>query len=219
MENTDMENSESRDPISDLPSSSSQSSSLDAQVNQLLQLVRQASHIVCYTGAGISTSCGVPDYRGTDGVWTRLNQGRSIDDINQIDLRMLQPSRTHMAIAELCRRNVIKHVVSQNCDGLHLRSGIPRANLSEIHGNSFIELCMTCPSQPEFIRDFDVTAKSAFRLPYSGGSVLTGDMKQNGNVNSAVVRCRTPLSTAARRAGRAPHSIGKEPSIAQAEVI
>eukprot|EP00042_Codosiga_hollandica_P035507 m.263873 g.263873 ORF g.263873 m.263873 type:complete len:101 (-) comp54650_c0_seq6:860-1162(-) len=52
MENTDMENSESRDPISDLPSSSSQSSSLDAQVNQLLQLVRQASHIVCYTGAG-----------------------------------------------------------------------------------------------------------------------------------------------------------------------
>uniref|UniRef100_A0AC35GW69 Deacetylase sirtuin-type domain-containing protein n=1 Tax=Panagrolaimus sp. PS1159 TaxID=55785 RepID=A0AC35GW69_9BILA len=58
----------------------------------------------------------------------------------------------------MLRDGYISHIVSQNCDALHLRSGIPQNLISEIHGNSFIEWCKTCHKQ--FIRDFDVTHDS-----------------------------------------------------------
>lgn len=63
-----------------------------------------------------------------------------------------------MALSTMVTTGIVNHVVSQNCDGLHIRSGIPQVNLSEIHGNIFIEYCSSCNSQ--FWRDFDVSIKS-----------------------------------------------------------
>ncbi len=78
------------------------------------------------------------------------------------DFSEVEPTFSHMALNALMKLNKVNHIVSQNCDGLHVRSGIDRAKLSELHGNCFIEFCSECFH--EYIRLFDVTEKSSFRF-------------------------------------------------------
>lgn len=68
-----------------------------------------------------------------------------------------------MILKEMYRHGIVQHIVSQNCDGLHLRSGVPQKMLSEIHGNMHIEVCARCDPPRQFIRPFDVTQNSQFR--------------------------------------------------------
>ncbi|CAA2979082.1 NAD-dependent deacetylase SRT1 [Olea europaea subsp. europaea] len=126
---------------------------LQQKIEQLAFIIEESKHLVAFTGAGISTSCGIPDFRGPKGVWTLQREGKGVPEAS-LPFHRAVPSLTHMALVELEKRGILKFVISQNVDSLHLRSGIPREKLAELHGNSFREICPSCGA--EYLRDFEV---------------------------------------------------------------
>ncbi|XP_045771993.1 proline-rich protein 36 isoform X2 [Maniola jurtina] len=122
----------------------------------LARALRDAKHLVVYTGAGISTAADIPDYRGPRGVWTRLQRG---ERVARVEVARARPTFTHMALSALWARGALKFVVSQNCDGLHVRAGLPRRALAELHGDMFAERCAAC--RRVLLRAFDTTARTA----------------------------------------------------------
>ncbi|KAH6778612.1 sirtuin 1 [Perilla frutescens var. frutescens] len=126
---------------------------LQEKVERLAMMIQKSKHLVVFTGAGISTSCGIPDFRGPKGIWTLQRQGKALPEAS-LPFHRATPSSTHMALVELEKAGILKFLISQNVDGLHLRSGIPREKLSELHGNSFMEVCRSCGA--EYLRDFEI---------------------------------------------------------------
>ncbi|KAK4278292.1 hypothetical protein QN277_016157 [Acacia crassicarpa] len=123
------------------------------KTERLAMLIKRCKHLVVFTGAGISTSCGIPDFRGPKGIWTLQREGKVLPEAS-LPFHRAVPSLTHMALIVLEKAGILKFVISQNVDGLHLRSGIPREKLAELHGNSFMEACPSCGA--EYFRDFEV---------------------------------------------------------------
>ncbi|KAB0396898.1 hypothetical protein E2I00_009813, partial [Balaenoptera physalus] len=122
---------------------------LERKVWELAQLVWQSSNVVFHTGAGISTASGIPDFRGPHGVWTMEEQG--LAPKFDTTFENARPTKTHMALVQLERVGLLRFLVSQNVDGLHVRSGFPRDKLAELHGNMFVEECVKCKTQ--YVRD------------------------------------------------------------------
>ncbi|EJW82860.1 hypothetical protein WUBG_06231 [Wuchereria bancrofti] len=92
----------------------------------LADLLKKSKCTVVYTGAGISTAASIPDYRGPNGVWTLAEKGIvSLKCANPVESG---PTASHMVLKEMCRSGLVRHILSQNCDGLHLRSGLPQKN-------------------------------------------------------------------------------------------
>ncbi|XP_070600111.1 NAD-dependent protein deacylase sirtuin-6 [Erythrolamprus reginae] len=122
---------------------------LERKIHQLADLIQNSFNVVFHTGAGISTASGIPDFRGPNGVWTMEERG--LVPKFDITFENAKPSKTHMALLELHRVGILHFLVSQNIDGLHVRSGFPRDKLAELHGNMFVEECAKCGKQ--YVRD------------------------------------------------------------------
>lgn len=106
--------------------------------------MHESKHLVVFTGAGLSTESGLPDFRGPDGIWTRQAKGlptpvRSFDTV--------EPNAGHIAIVELQKLEKLAFLISQNVDNLHLRSGIRPDLLAELHGNVTKLRCTRCETE------------------------------------------------------------------------
>jgi len=133
------------------------------------RLLVKSSHAVVFTGAGVSTASGIPDYCGTSGIDTVQSMTKITDDAEEkkddesdedegVDYTELQPTKTHCAITKLHKLGLIKYVITQNCDNLHVKSGLPRTAISDLHGNVFVEYCEKC--RKEYVRKYSVDAYS-----------------------------------------------------------
>jgi len=119
-------------------------SDLEQRIETLARWMFEAKHLVVFTGAGISTESGLPDFRGPDGIWTRQERGLPP---KTRDFSSAEPNAGHMAIVELQGLGKLGFLISQNVDNLHLSSGIRPDLLAELHGNITKLRCSRCASQ------------------------------------------------------------------------
>ena len=110
--------------------------------------VNASKKLVIFTGAGVSTESGLPDYRGPDGVWTRRDKG--LPPPRSKPMSEVRPNRTHFTIVELYKRGKLDFLISQNVDSLHLISGIPFDMIAELHGNHSLMKCLDCDHRLSF---------------------------------------------------------------------
>ena len=130
---------------------------LDAKATKLVEMIKAAKHFVVFTGAGISTSVGIPDFRSGPktvlktgaGLWQRRSS--STKGAKMVMNRAV-PSLTHMALLKLIDEGILKFLVSQNIDGLHRKSGITYEKIAELHGNRNLEKCGKCGKN--YMRDY-----------------------------------------------------------------
>lgn len=105
---------------------------LEGRIKRLAQWMFESNHLVVFTGAGISTDSGLPDFRGPDGLWTRQAKGLPLP---KFDWEKVKPNPNHYAIVELQSLGKLAFLISQNVDNLHLESGIRPDLIAELHGN------------------------------------------------------------------------------------
>lgn len=128
-------------------------------IAKLRDLIRMSRRIVVFTGAGISTESGIPDFRGPNGVWNtqtpidfsefvaseevrRESWRRKFSGESKMD--NAQPNAGHRAITSLVQAGKVTHIITQNVDGLHQKSGTPDDQVIELHGNGSYATCLDC---------------------------------------------------------------------------
>jgi len=128
-------------------------------MSSLAQLLREARNVTVFTGAGISTESGIPDFRSPGGVWSRMKPIYFQDFLASEDRRReawtrvfsgaagwtgAKPNSGHFAIAQLVRQGKVGAVITQNVDNLHQDSGVPNDKVIELHGNASYATCLEC---------------------------------------------------------------------------
>ena len=138
-------------------------SNLSQRINTLAHWMFEARHLVVFTGAGISTESGLPDFRGPDGIWTRQAKGLPT---KKRDFSSAKPNAGHVAIVALQGLGKLDFLISQNIDNLHLQSGIRPALLAELHGNVTKLRCSRCESLVD-------RSDSQIACPLCGGKLVS----------------------------------------------
>ena len=117
----------------------------EKDVNDIVQMIKESNYVVVFTGAGISTESGLADFRGKDGIWTRKEKG--LPPIRGKHFDEVKPNAGHLALVALQDMGVIKFLISQNVDNLHLKSGIKPELIAELHGNYMFMKCIECDTR------------------------------------------------------------------------
>ncbi len=121
---------------------------LKEKINLAARWIAESKSLVIFTGAGISTDSGLPDFRGPDGIWTCRDEGRAPPKSPPWD--QVKPNQGHMFISDLLNMGKLNYLISQNVDGLHAKSGIPFDKLAELHGNMYFMKCVNCNKKMTF---------------------------------------------------------------------
>lgn len=152
--------------------------SLPAGADELRSMLERARVVVAFTGAGISTESGVPDFRSPGSPWLK-NKPIDFQDFVASEnarceawrrkfvmddlCRDAGPGRGHQALATLVRQGKSPGIITQNIDGLHQVAGIPDENVVELHGNGTYATCLACGLRHELgdvRRDFEATGRA-----------------------------------------------------------
>jgi NAD-dependent deacetylase len=135
-----------------------------SEIDRLRELIDGAQRIVAFTGAGISTESGIPDFRSPGGIWTKYQPIYFDDFMSSEEMRreswrrkfatdetMLkaEPNAGHRALAKLVEQGKMTAIITQNVDGLHQRSGVPASKIIELHGNATYASCLDCAQRYE----------------------------------------------------------------------
>ncbi len=116
---------------------------LDQHIETIARWIVECEHIVAFTGAGISTDSGIPDFRGPEGVWTRRDAGLPAPRWRVLP-GQAKPNASHLSLRELQRLGKLQFLITQNTDNLHRLSGIHPELLAELHGNGQLMRCLGC---------------------------------------------------------------------------
>ncbi len=162
----------------------------DKAAEQLGTMLRQAKRAVVFTGAGISTESGIPDFRSPGGIWTKMMPIYYDEYVRSAEIRKeswrrrfemegtwttVKPNAGHDAVAKLVKRGIVSHVITQNIDNLHQDSGVPAEKVIELHGNTRYAKCLDCGDRLEIadIRKFFEEKGDPPDCPACGGIVKT----------------------------------------------
>jgi NAD-dependent deacetylase len=136
----------------------------DPEAAVLAALLRASRRAVVFTGAGISTESGIPDFRSPGGIWMRMAPIDFQDFVASVEMRKeawrrrfameetfatVKPNAGHMAIAKLVSQGRVSHVITQNIDNLHQDSGVPEGQVIELHGNTRYAKRLDCGDRME----------------------------------------------------------------------
>jgi NAD-dependent deacetylase len=134
------------------------------RVDELKRMIAEADNIVAFTGAGISTESGIPDFRSPGGIWTKYQPIDFRDFLASEEarretwrrkfathetLQKATPNAGHRALARLVQQGRMSAVITQNIDGLHQASGVPEDKVIELHVNSTYAACLDCRKRHE----------------------------------------------------------------------
>ncbi len=137
----------------------------EAPIEQAARLLRDARHLVAFTGAGISTESGIPDFRGPHGIWKRYRPIEYQEFLRSPEarreywrrkvesyplLRDARPNAGHLALARMHAAGLLQCVITQNIDGLHQKAGLPPERVIEIHGSEAYVVCVACGKRHEW---------------------------------------------------------------------
>ena len=134
------------------------------EIERLREMIGSAKRIVAFTGAGISTESGIPDFRSPGGIWTKYQPIYFDDFMSSEEMRQeswrrkfategtllkAEPNAGHRALTKLVEQGRMTAIITQNIDGLHQRSGVPDSKVIELHGNTTYATCLDCGHRHE----------------------------------------------------------------------
>ena len=157
---------------------------------KLKHLIEKSKKLVFFTGAGISTNSGIPDFRGPKGVWKTATPIYFQDFIsskekrieswekkfsNELSIDSAKPNIGHLKLAEIMNRKEKTHLITQNVDNLHQDSGIDNSKITELHGNATYAKCLDCSKKYEltFIKEDFLATKEPPICNICGGLIKT----------------------------------------------